>query len=247
MNGYDFYIFEASRGMRILLTSNVSGEEKSILSFFLPRQASTVQEYAFSDGVICACADEVHYMAFFPYVASGIGFAVRFRPAENTEPSRSLSECSDAVILKLVSVFQRAEHIGITYPLFPAEAIIDARMLLSEYVKLRTVQSARYASSFGFAVFGESKLVVLLVQFIAFLSLVLEDKEKLYVEIADCDGIFRAEIVFSFGLLDELLDIFKRVFGERNVLMRFDGENVTVEIIAAAEDESKLGLKYGIY
>jgi hypothetical protein len=96
-------------------------------------------------------------------------------------------------------------------------------------------------------VFGESKLVVLLVQFIAFLSLVLEDKEKLYVEIADCDGIFRAEIVFSFGLLDALLDIFKRVFGERNVLMRFDGENVTVEIIAAAEDESKLGLKYGIY
>ena len=247
MDGYDFYIFEASRGMRILLTSNESGDEKSILSFFLPRQASLIQQYAFSDGVICACADEGYYMAFFPYVTSGVGFALRFSLPNNVETPHSLSECSDAIVGMLAATFKRAEYIGTTYSMFPSESIIDARMLLSEFVKIRSVKSERSASSFGFAIFGESKLVSLLVQFIAFLSCVLEKKGTLYVEIADCDGIFQATIVFSIGLLDELLKVFKRVFGERNVLMRSVGENVSVEIIAAAEDESKIGLKSNIY
>ena len=231
--------------MRILL-SDSAYEEKSMLSLFSPRQISIVRKMEISSGGICACNEEGRYMAFFPGIIPEVSFAVRFDADKSTEYPNGLSDCGDSLIMSLVSAFERADHIGKSFSLFPDESLIEANMLLSEYIRVHTVKINRLAASFGFAVVGEGTLVTLLLMLIIFLGYILEGEDELDVEISNCDGIFKAEIFFKSGDLNDLVFTLPKICGADNVVIRCSDGKYSVDIIAAVEDDSKIGLKSSV-
>ena len=246
MNGYDYFISDKSISLRVLLSSVGADNEKSLLSFFTPSCAERVYYLVHSSGGICPCADGVKYLAIFTSPFYPVVFAVRFDAANGYTGYDDLSSCNDPVIERFCKAFERAEHIADTFSLFQGDALIDANMLLSEFVQTRTVESNRIAASFGFAVVNSSTHVRLLISHIIFLSYLLDVRESLKVELANCGGILRATVYFDETLLESLAIIFPRVCGEENVVIRSDADGFAIEVIASIVDNSKIGLKSNI-
>ena len=169
MKGYEFVVFNKSQTLRILFASDGFADQESMLSLFSPAQASRVHNIMKAGGGVCPCADETRCAVIFTDSVDYVAFAVILdRPCDGTLPT-SAADIDDAVIKRLVNVFQRATHIGIVYERFPSEALIEANMLLCEFIRTRVVESNRIAASYGFAVVNARRLVTRLISLIVFI------------------------------------------------------------------------------
>ena len=243
MKGYEFVVFNKSQTLRILFASDGFADQESMLSLFSPAQASRVHNIMKAGGGVCPCADETRCAVIFTDSVDYVAFAVILdRPCDGTLPT-SAADIDDAVIKRLVNVFQRATHIGIVYERFPSEALIEANMLLCEFIRTRVVESNRIAASYGFAVVNARRLVTRLISLIVFISYILDATDDICLEIADCGGIFSATVMFSRKYLEILAFVFQRVCGDENVVLRAYKDGFSAEVIAAVEDYSKVGLK----
>lgn len=246
MNGYEFIICEKSVSLRVLASSAGEDAERSLLAFFTPAQTELLRRAFSQNGGICPCKEEGTCLALFTSVADPVAFAVRFQPRDGKATLGELCECDDPVVKRIYEAFLRAGGIAEAFSYFADDALIDANMLLSEFMRARIVHSDRIAASFGFAVVNSIPHVRRLLSFAVFLQFMLGKGNGLYVELSNCGGILRLTAFFGEELLSGLSYVFPKVCDEQNAVIRSEGNGYAIEAIAAIEDNSRIGLKYGM-
>lgn len=246
MIGYEFIICEKSVSLRVLTSSAGKDAEKSLLAFFTSAQTELLRRAFSQNGGICPCKEEGTCLALFTSPADPVAFAVRFQTLDGKATLGELCECEDPVVKRIYEAFLRAGGIAEAFAYFADDALIDAKMLLSEFMRTRIVYSDRIAASFGFAVVNSVPHVRRLLSFAVFLYFLLGSDAELYVELSNCGGILRLTAFFGYELLSGLMYIFPKVCDEQNAVIRSEGDCYAIEAIAAIEDDSRIGLKYGM-
>lgn len=243
MNGYEFFVVDKSNSLRILLASGNAREKESLLPLFTPGQAGKVYDLVSSNGGICPCADEARRAAIFTSTVDPVALVVCFDRIGDGAMRESIAACKDAMIRRLQSVFERAENIANSFSALPKAALTDADFLLSEFMRTRRVEAEQTVATLGFAVIGENRLISMIISCIVFLHFLLNEQADLEVEISNCGGIFRAAVRFAAKYLKAISFAFSRICGEDNVIIRTCDGGFVLEILAAVEDNSKIGLK----